>query len=451
MLRLAFQSLRGRKGPFAGALPRPLGRRRPRHGLRHAASGGPRRRCSGRALRRDAVRRRRRPEGDRQRRHARTEDSVALFERARLDAALVVAGRRGPGVARRHRRHHHAGRSCTARTAWSRAPAAIDIAVHPWATAALTPYALQAGHAPVTDRDARRRRRPGAARRPARGRPRPAGLQRPGPRDDRRRHRPDGRRRRAPGRPVRVRAGRGAARRHAGPRRRHRACSPTRRRPGRACATACRRSGRPCTRRHRRHARRGRAHRGHRGARGGHRDRRHVRRPRAADRDVRREQHDRARHRPAPSARSRCCAPSPPPRARYGKLVGRETLLVALAAALVGILPGAALAGLLGHALAGHGIAPEDMKVGLGLIPMLVAVAGMRAHRAGRGPDGRAARCAGSPHSGASAVSGRAADAGRHAPLRGRRRRGGRGRPADPLRREHTIRTRRPGSQPAPR
>jgi putative ABC transport system permease protein len=58
------------------------------------------------------------------------------------------------------------------------------------------------------------------------------------------------------------------------------------------------------------------------------------------------------------------------------KLVGRETLLVALAASLAGILPGAALAGVLGHALADHGIAPQGMKVGLGLIPMLVAVAG---------------------------------------------------------------------------
>ena len=58
------------------------------------------------------------------------------------------------------------------------------------------------------------------------------------------------------------------------------------------------------------------------------------------------------------------------------RLVGRETLLVALAASLAGILPGAALAGALGHALAGHGIAPEDMKVELGLIPALIAVAG---------------------------------------------------------------------------
>jgi putative ABC transport system permease protein len=58
------------------------------------------------------------------------------------------------------------------------------------------------------------------------------------------------------------------------------------------------------------------------------------------------------------------------------RLVGRETLLVALAASVAGILPGAALAGVLGHALAGHGIAPEGMKVGIGLIPVLIAVAG---------------------------------------------------------------------------
>jgi putative ABC transport system permease protein len=58
------------------------------------------------------------------------------------------------------------------------------------------------------------------------------------------------------------------------------------------------------------------------------------------------------------------------------RLVGRETLLVALAASLTGILPGAALAGALGHALTGHGIAPEGMKVELGLIPALIAVAG---------------------------------------------------------------------------
>jgi putative ABC transport system permease protein len=58
------------------------------------------------------------------------------------------------------------------------------------------------------------------------------------------------------------------------------------------------------------------------------------------------------------------------------KLVGRETLLVALAASAAGILPGAALAGVLGNALVDHGIAPEGMKVGLGLIPALIAVSG---------------------------------------------------------------------------
>ena len=99
----------------------------------------------------------------------------------------------------------------------------------------------------------------------------------------------------------------GAAGRHAGPRRRHRRASRAPAADRGALRDRLQAAVAAGPRRHRRHARRGRAPRGHRGPRGGDRHRRNVRRSRAADRDVRREQHDRPRDRPA-RARDRAAA-----------------------------------------------------------------------------------------------------------------------------------------------
>jgi putative ABC transport system permease protein len=57
------------------------------------------------------------------------------------------------------------------------------------------------------------------------------------------------------------------------------------------------------------------------------------------------------------------------------RMIRWETLVVALAASAAGIVPGALLAGWLGGALSERGIAPEDMQVAVGAIPVLAAVA----------------------------------------------------------------------------
>jgi putative ABC transport system permease protein len=57
------------------------------------------------------------------------------------------------------------------------------------------------------------------------------------------------------------------------------------------------------------------------------------------------------------------------------RMIRWETLVVALLASAAGILPGAALAGLLGHALSDRGIAPEDMEVTVGVLPVVAAIA----------------------------------------------------------------------------
>ena len=58
------------------------------------------------------------------------------------------------------------------------------------------------------------------------------------------------------------------------------------------------------------------------------------------------------------------------------RMIRWEALLVALAASAVGVVPGALLAGALGHALSNRGIAPEDMEVTAGVIPVIAAVGG---------------------------------------------------------------------------
>ena len=57
------------------------------------------------------------------------------------------------------------------------------------------------------------------------------------------------------------------------------------------------------------------------------------------------------------------------------RMIRWETLVVALLASAVGIVPGALLAHVLGGALSDRGIAPEDMEVAVGAIPVIAAVA----------------------------------------------------------------------------
>ena len=146
-----------------------------------------------------------------------------------------------PGVARRDRRHPRRRRELHGPHGVVAGPGGHEIAVHP--VGDRRAHALRAARPamrpPATPRP-RRRRRPGAARRPARRRPRPAGLQRPGALDDRRRHRPHAGERRAPGRAVRAPRRCGAARRHAGPGRRDRRAPRARSRRAARCAIACR-------------------------------------------------------------------------------------------------------------------------------------------------------------------------------------------------------------------
>src|SRR3954452_24663891 len=52
-----------------------------------------------------------------------------------------------------------------------------------------------------------------------------------------------------------------------------------------------------------------------------------------------------------------------------------ETIVIALIASAVGVLPGATLARALGSAMSDRGIAPEDMQVAIGAIPVLIAMA----------------------------------------------------------------------------
>jgi putative ABC transport system permease protein len=58
------------------------------------------------------------------------------------------------------------------------------------------------------------------------------------------------------------------------------------------------------------------------------------------------------------------------------RMIRWEALLLGLVASAVGVVPGALLAGALGHALSDRGIAPEDMQVVPGLVPVLAAVGG---------------------------------------------------------------------------
>jgi putative ABC transport system permease protein len=56
------------------------------------------------------------------------------------------------------------------------------------------------------------------------------------------------------------------------------------------------------------------------------------------------------------------------------RMIRWEALVVALLASAVGVIPGALFAGALGGALSDRGIAPEDMEVTLGVIPVVAAV-----------------------------------------------------------------------------
>ena len=103
---------------------------------------------AGRALRRRAGRRRRQQNATVDA-GTESEDTVPLFERARVDAALVARVAAVPGVAPRDRRRRRSRRSCSARAAIVDGPGGHPTAVHPWGSAALTPYALRAGHAPA--------------------------------------------------------------------------------------------------------------------------------------------------------------------------------------------------------------------------------------------------------------------------------------------------------------
>lgn len=56
------------------------------------------------------------------------------------------------------------------------------------------------------------------------------------------------------------------------------------------------------------------------------------------------------------------------------RMIRWEALVVGLLAAAAGVVPGALFAGALGHALSDRGIAPEDMEVVPGLLPVVAAV-----------------------------------------------------------------------------
>jgi putative ABC transport system permease protein len=56
------------------------------------------------------------------------------------------------------------------------------------------------------------------------------------------------------------------------------------------------------------------------------------------------------------------------------RMIRWEIIVVALLASVAGLIPGAALAGWLGGALSDRGIAPEDMEVTVGAVPVIAAV-----------------------------------------------------------------------------
>ena len=190
MLRIALQGLRGRKGPFAGAFVALAVAAAlvmacatlTEAGLRAAPAveryaGAPIVVAGHQQVAIDAG--------------TENADAAPLFERARVPAALAPRLAAVPGV-----RAAIADVSAPAALRGPRGavtgPAGHPIAVHPWDTAALTPYTLaqrpRAGRRPRARRRRRARAPRAAARRPARR----AVLHRPRPVDDGGRHRRDG-------------------------------------------------------------------------------------------------------------------------------------------------------------------------------------------------------------------------------------------------------------------
>ena len=278
---------------------------------------------------------------------------VPLGERARVSSALAARLAAVPGV-----RAAIADVSAPARLG-GRATVA-----HGWGSAALTPYVLSAGRAPAAPDEVVTGYRAAlgaqAAPRVHRGRP----------------HRHGGRRRppAPPGRaadgdlPDRRRGG--AAGRSSGTRRRdRRARRPRLRR--RAPARRQRRRGRA----HRRRARQGRVSRAPAGADDADRRHRVVRRAGAVHRDLRRGQHDgpvdpaaRARDRAAASG-GRDARPDPP----HDRVGGGDRRPGGLGG---GIWPGAILGRALADGLVRHGIAPPNLSVSAGWLPIAAAVGG---------------------------------------------------------------------------
>ena len=152
MLRLAFQGLRGRKGPFAGAF------------VALAVAAALVMACGVAAPGRPPVARRRSSAtpaaaivltGDQKARinvGTQNEDSVSLYERARVDAALAQRASRRRRRPRRDRRPLDA-RADLHRARRRRRPRRPPDGRPRWDSAVLTPYALSAGHAPAGPRD----------------------------------------------------------------------------------------------------------------------------------------------------------------------------------------------------------------------------------------------------------------------------------------------------------
>jgi putative ABC transport system permease protein len=57
------------------------------------------------------------------------------------------------------------------------------------------------------------------------------------------------------------------------------------------------------------------------------------------------------------------------------RMIRWETILIALVASAVGVIPGAAIARELAHAMSERGLAPEDMHVAIGVVPVMAAIA----------------------------------------------------------------------------
>src|SRR4051812_35167736 len=147
MLRLAFQGLRGRKGPFAAAfvalvvaaaLVMACGVLL-QAGLTADAKVE---RYAGAPLVVAGVQEARVGQG------TENEDSVPLMERARIDAGLVARAAAVPGV-----RDAVGDVGAPAEIAGLHGPGGHDITLHGWSSAALTPYALSAGRAPAGPHD----------------------------------------------------------------------------------------------------------------------------------------------------------------------------------------------------------------------------------------------------------------------------------------------------------